>query len=108
MKIKYESQKLLKLLTLKTMSIYWKYVSSFVVNTTRISKIECNRILHCNPPIYDWKVTMKNGDVHNINESLFKKLDDFDLIDQKALYDAIENNKKLTKNGFEEIKNKIF
>ena len=62
------------------MSIYWKYVSSFVVNTTRISKIECNRILHCNPPIYDWKVTLKNGDVHNINESIFKKLDDFDLI----------------------------
>jgi len=105
--MKYEYQKLLKLLTLKTMSIYWKYVSSFVVNTTRISKIECNRILHCNPPIYDWKVTMKNGDVHNINESLFKKLDDFDLIDQKALYEAIENNKKLTKNGFEAIKNKI-
>jgi hypothetical protein len=51
---------------------------------------------------------MKNGDVHNINEPLFKKLDDFDLIDRKALFEAIENNKKLTKIGFEAIKNKIF
>lgn len=90
------------------MSIYWKYVSSFVINTTKISKIECNRILHCNPPIYDWKVTLKNGNVHNINEQLFKNLDDFDLIDRKALFEAIENNKKLTKNGFEAIKNKIY
>jgi hypothetical protein len=51
---------------------------------------------------------MKNGDVHNINEPLFKKIDDFDLIDRKALFDAIENNKKLTRNGFDMIKNKIF
>ncbi len=90
------------------MSVYWRYIATFVSKTTMITKIECNRIIPCNPPIYDWKVTMKNGDVHNINEPQFKKLDDFDMIDQKALFDAFENNKKLTKNGFDAIKNKIF
>jgi hypothetical protein len=95
------------------MSSLWKYIQPIISNGL-IKKIELADIYKCsNPPIYVWRVVMKDNNVYDLSNQKFKTyLDNHDLskYDKKALFEAFENNTKLTKENIMKIytKEKIF
>ena len=92
------------------MSIFWRYMGSFSTNGL-IRKIEFVNKLDCNPPIYKWKVIMKNDEIYDMDDKILKTntyTNNLSIEDKKALSDAFDNNKKLTNKAIMDIYSKIF
>lgn len=93
------------------MSSLWRYVAP-MISTGVIKKIDLvNKFTNSNPPIYVWSVTMKNNQTYDLNNTKFNNYEnnpELSKEDKKAVYDAIENNKKLIREEILKIYTKIF
>jgi uncharacterized coiled-coil DUF342 family protein len=70
-----------------------------------------NKFTESNPPIYVWSVILKNNQSYDLNNKFFRNYEintELSKEDKKALYDAFENSKKLTKEDIMKIYTKIF
>jgi hypothetical protein len=95
------------------MSFAWKYIRTLSNlgknnNQSMINKIEYSHKLECNPPIHIWNVKMKDGNIYDLNDKIFRNLEKFNKNDQEIIFQALENSKKITKADYLEIYSKIF
>jgi hypothetical protein len=98
------------------MSVNWKYVADKIIknvntkNTNIISILEMTEKLqgNINPPIYKWTIRLENGHLMDLYNKDINHIRNLTKEDERALYEAWENDKELKKKGYEEIKTKLF
>ena len=95
------------------MSFTWKYIRNLCnlgkhTQSSMIHKIEYSHKLECNPPIHIWNIKMIDGNVYDLNDKIFRNIEKFNEIDQKIIFEAQENSKRITKADYLEIYSKIF
>lgn len=85
------------------MSAYWFFISKNI-DKHIIQKIELYQVIKTvNPSIFEWKVYTKHNQIYDLYDNNITKLE-LTKEDQKILYQAKENNWRLTEKAYNRLK----
>lgn len=87
------------------MSAYWFFISKNIDKHKHIiQKIELYQVIKTvKPSVFEWKVYTKDNQIYDLYDSNIARLD-LTKEDQKILYQAKENNWRLTEKSYNRIK----
>jgi hypothetical protein len=81
------------------MSAYWFFISKNI-DKHIIHKIELYQVIKTiNPSVFEWKVYTKDNQIYDLYDNNIARLD-LTKEDQKILYQAKENNWRLTEKSY--------